>query len=320
MINEISINAVKDYLDYLLNKCTMVQIVTDSEQEAFQFFDSQNSRGRALIPHDLLKSFHLREMNDIEEKQKIEIIDRWESTKQKDLEKLFADNLYPLVRWYKYLDGLGYSTKKINTFKGVKKSSIYNFAMYNRAANLYIERFNQECMYELVSGKTINQFQLTQPIIAGRRFFEYSLHYLALKTSVEKRIDFNYKERGQLNLMPEDNIGDGYVKNLFVNVVMFFVDRFNISELTDYRLDLLYRWAYSIRLVMKAVYKESINLYAEGNSERVNKGLNMFARISEMQDPSELDSILLNEISKKDVEKYKVNMNKYSDIFNYMNK
>lgn len=39
-----------DYRDYILSRCTFVKIVTDSEQEAFQFFDSQNSRGKELAP------------------------------------------------------------------------------------------------------------------------------------------------------------------------------------------------------------------------------------------------------------------------------
>ena len=33
---------------YLLKNCTVVKIVTDEEQEAFQFFDSQNSRGKGI--------------------------------------------------------------------------------------------------------------------------------------------------------------------------------------------------------------------------------------------------------------------------------
>lgn len=57
-INELTDDEREKYKDYLLNQCTTVQIVTDSEQEAFQFFDSQNSRGKELAPHDLLKSYH----------------------------------------------------------------------------------------------------------------------------------------------------------------------------------------------------------------------------------------------------------------------
>jgi len=52
---------------------------------------------------------------------KCEIIKAWENTKQSELENLFSDHLYPLVRWYKRRDGLNYSTKDIKTFKGIKK-------------------------------------------------------------------------------------------------------------------------------------------------------------------------------------------------------
>ena len=84
-----------------MNQCTTVQIVTDSEQEAFQFFDSQNSRGKELAPHDLLKSYHLREMNSEVENLKVKIINRWENVNQDDLDDLFKSYLYPLTQWYR---------------------------------------------------------------------------------------------------------------------------------------------------------------------------------------------------------------------------
>ena len=76
-ISELPKDEQNKYKNYLFERCSVVQIVTDSEQEAFQFFDSQNSRGKELAPHDLLKSYHLREMNDEEENQKIRIINQW---------------------------------------------------------------------------------------------------------------------------------------------------------------------------------------------------------------------------------------------------
>ncbi|MGC6756730.1 hypothetical protein ACP0GT_25630, partial [Escherichia coli] len=48
-------------IDFLLNRCQVVCFVLQDISEAFQFFDSQNARGRDLAPHDLLKAFHLRE-------------------------------------------------------------------------------------------------------------------------------------------------------------------------------------------------------------------------------------------------------------------
>lgn len=178
--NNLCIVSVREILDdniiipgyqrpYRWSTESALTLVSDT-YSAFQFFDSQNSRGKELAPHDLLKSYHLREMHDDSESEKVQIINLWENTSQKKLGLLFEKNLFPLVKWYKTQDGLNYSVKDIKTFKGIKKNNNYNFSVYNRAANLYIERFNDEGMYELTSGKRVNQFQLTQPLIAGKRF------------------------------------------------------------------------------------------------------------------------------------------------------
>lgn len=302
---------LESYSNYLLDHCTVVKIVTKDEQEAFQFFDSQNSRGKALAPHDLLKSYHLREMNDESESLKIDIVNTWESTKQSELENLFADNLFPLIRWYKNKNGLNYSIKQIDAFKGIKKSNNYNFSIYNKASNLYVEKFNYEGLYELASGEALNQFQLTQPLIAGTRFFKYTQHYLNLYKTLEKRIfhSFNTEE------IIQSGSGDAYIYNLFINILMFYVDRFNINSLTETRLLFFYKWAYSLRVCMKAVYRESINKYARGKSDRLNIGLNLFSVISDMQDPMELDTIILDVVSEDIFKNSKVNTERYQKVF-----
>ncbi|WP_206077464.1 hypothetical protein [Massilia sp. HP4] len=49
----------EDSIDFLLNRCQFVVFELTDISEAFQFFDSQNARGRDLDPHDLLKAYHL---------------------------------------------------------------------------------------------------------------------------------------------------------------------------------------------------------------------------------------------------------------------
>ena len=58
---------MKSLRDFIEQQCELIVVITDDESEAFQFFDSQNARGKALYPHDLLKAYHLREMADIDE-------------------------------------------------------------------------------------------------------------------------------------------------------------------------------------------------------------------------------------------------------------
>ena len=46
------------FLNELKDKCEFVVITVYHQDEAFQLFDTQNSRGKELYPHDLLKAFH----------------------------------------------------------------------------------------------------------------------------------------------------------------------------------------------------------------------------------------------------------------------
>lgn len=292
-IQELSDNERSEYTEFLLNKCTIVKIVTDSVQEAFQFFDSQNSRGKELAPHDLLKSYHLREMSSKDEVSKVNIINQWENRNQNELSQLFESYLFPLIQWYKGKDGLNYSSKKIDSFKGIKSNSISNFAIYHKASNLYIEQFNSNGANELLASNKLNQFQLTQPLIAGERFFNYSIYYAVLLEKVQKKI----AEVFNSEMIPQNGTGDTYIKVLYECVLLFFVDRFGFENLTDSIMLYLYKWSYSPRVVMSAVYKQTINKYAQGRHERVNSDLAMFIIISEINSPEELKLCHLDKIT-----------------------
>ena len=62
-IKNYSISHKEAFKNYILEICEMIYVELDDLDEAFQFFDSQNSRGKPLESYDLLKAYHLREMN-----------------------------------------------------------------------------------------------------------------------------------------------------------------------------------------------------------------------------------------------------------------
>lgn len=302
-INELSKDEQKKYKEYVCEQCSAVQIVTDSEQEAFQFFDSQNSRGKALDPHDLLKSYHLREMDEEDEQQKIKLINRWENVKQEDLNDLFKNYLYPLTQWYKGKHGLGYSSSKIDVFKGIKANHVFNYAVYHKASHLFVEQFNANGSHELLASRALNQFQLTQPLLAGTRFFHYTLHYRNLLEQVKKLIHKVHTNEQ----IPNTRAGDIYTKQLYECALLFFADRFGIDNLSKGVMQQLYTWSYSLRLIMDAVYPQTIHKYARGEHERVNYGLRLFSEMNEMNDGEELKLITLEQpqMKTKNKEKYK---------------
>lgn len=70
--------SLEEYIDILLTKCEFVIVELSKLSEAFQFFDSQNSRGLDLHPHDLLKAYHLREFDPSEAELKTKAVQQWE--------------------------------------------------------------------------------------------------------------------------------------------------------------------------------------------------------------------------------------------------
>ncbi len=268
------------YKDYMLDHCTLVVIITEKQEEAFQFFDSQNTRGKELAPHDLLKAYHLREMEytNISKYEKEELINQWESIDADELKDLFADYLYPLTQWYKGRNGLYYDKTKIDVFKGISNNiNKYNFALFHKGCENY---------------------QLTQPFIAGEKFFKYGLHYYYLLQEVEKIINECHKN---IDEVPNYKTGNIYIRRLYTCALLFFIDRFNIKSLEKVHIKTIYKWCYSLRLVLHAVYRESVNKYAKDkhNHNELKDNDRLFIKMSEMLSPDEI----LN-INVKTIEEY----------------
>lgn len=296
------------YLKYIKEQCTFAIIITENEYEAFQFFDSQNSRGKSLAPHDLLKAYHLREMKNISEHEKENIINQWESIKEKELTELFADYLYPIIQWYKGKYGLYYNEKKIYVFKGISAESQYNFAMYHIFSNIFVEKYKKELSF-IQNFIELNQFQLTQPVIAGERFFKYVMHYNKLLQTIKEKIRIENKDKE----VPEYRTGDLYIKQLYISVLLFFVDRFGIKSLEKKHMDIIYKWSYALRLVMTAVYRETVNKYANNKHDRLHEHNSLFVKINTMTLPDEILNIVLMKAEKLDI---KCNIQAILDKYN----
>ena len=69
--------------EFIKDNCEMIVVITDDISEAFQFFDSQNARGKKLYPHDLLKAYHLKEMRSLDADATEKVVHTWENMDQK---------------------------------------------------------------------------------------------------------------------------------------------------------------------------------------------------------------------------------------------
>jgi len=291
------------YKDYILKNCEFVKIVTDSEQEAFQLFDSQNSRGKPLYPHDLLKAYHLREMvgeNSVIDDTTKNIINEWETlNKEKDgevnLADLFEYYLYPIRQWIKLKDGLGnarkrgnlnFDSKKIDAFKGIKVNSDYNFAKYHLQ-----HQWSDENRCE-------NIFQLDQEIIAGKPFFYFVQRYRNLLNKIHSIVKEKRGNR-EIPLVPNEH----YVKKIYEAALLLYVDRF-YDKPEKGTIDYFFRWAYYLRIEKDRVDELSINKYA--------KDTRMFQIISEAMYHDDIFSMGLPHLEERHEKK-----TKYANLYNY---
>lgn len=300
-------------INFLLNKCQVVFFILDDVSEAFQFFDSLNSRGKDLEPHDLLKAYHLREFTQDELPEQAKIIDDWEESDENDdsgenkLSFLFSDVLFRIKNWSMLRSARNFSKNDIGLFKGLNLAKHH----YPHSERLRMINFvvNEVKHYHKVD----YPFQLSEPIINGKNFFEMIKHYAHLynnyrqftSSTSESEIYTLFDDCTQLHLNSlsqsifnalnyspnRHRTGDQYIRMMFDCALLFYFDKFGISEINR-AIERLFAWAYSLRMHLQAVRLASIDNYAIGQYEGLNHGIQVFSIIRNALHPNEV----LNEL------------------------
>lgn len=270
----------EDHIDCLLNKCQVVIFELSDVSEAFQFFDSQNARGRDLEPHDLLKAFHLREFSASDEHLKVRTVGRWENSETEELASLFSQYLYRIRNWSKGAPARYFGKEDAALFKGVNIETIgrYPYVEQLRIAHYFVDHYNSQ--YERrVDGRALGfPFHLDQMIINGRRFFEMVDHYQERVAQFKTRTISGFK--GGNNDLEElakrimttidsyeghGRTGDRYVRTIFDCLLIYYLDKFGQVE-TSRAIEKIFIWAYSLRLQMQVVQLASIDNYVLENN------------------------------------------------------
>ncbi|URQ92702.1 DUF262 domain-containing protein [Pseudoalteromonas sp. SCSIO 43101] len=276
-------------IDFLLNHCEVVTFVLDDVSEAFQFFDSQNARGRDLDPHDLLKAFHLREFSQSESQLKADSVRHWESLESEQLARLFANYLFRIRNWAQGKSAQYFNKSKVGLFKGVNLDQVglYPYVEPLRIAHHFVDDYNGQYQRHIDHQHMRFPFHLDQMIINGRRFFEMTSHYQhkineivsdersgkhKAKNSEDKihtiRILDHELEPLASKILHTLNTyssrirtGDGYIRTLFDCAVIFYLDKFGAHQLSQ-AIEKLFIWAYSCRLQMQVVGIERMDKHA----------------------------------------------------------
>lgn len=298
----------EDLLEYIKLNCELIIVITEDISEAFQFFDSQNARGKKLYPHDLLKAFHLREMRDLDAKETEKVVKVWEDIPQNELSTLFSDYLYRIKEWTKGNKAIELSEYNIHKFKGINQKDNFPYAQYFKGAFAYADMVNQSAM-PFVSGlRNIKPFQLDAPIVAGKPFFDYTKHYFEILKDIQnndKYVGYFINDNEIVRTLDlrkyKNGVGNRITRLLFDTAILLFVDRFcpterprkNDIEMLEQFVVFAFIWSYSLRAQYSNLGWLSAQNYIIGNG--LTNSFNIYKTISEVDSPISL----LSELSEK---------------------
>ncbi|QTO02334.1 DUF262 domain-containing protein [Aggregatibacter sp. 2125159857] len=273
-IKNYSVSDKDKFKNYILEICEMVRIELDDLDEAFQFFDSQNSKGKPLESYDLLKAYHLREMNDKPKEIIHNCVERWEksalSQEINNLDKIINYILFRLRRWHYQESGEVFTSDELETFKGVSESATYPYLSPVFATKV-VEKLAQQnpmfCHPRFVK----TSFQTIQTLINGEQFFDYVQYYAESYEKlfkegiglVDKVIKINGKDLGKgVNTFLNNQdycyrVGDKYLKNLFECIVLFYFDKFGEVHLDEF-INKAFLWVYRIRFEYQRITFKTI--------------------------------------------------------------
>lgn len=269
-----SVDEKRRYIEAMAELLEFVIVSTTQLAESFQLFDSQNTRGRALAPHDLLKAFHLREMRNHPNEMK-HTVEKWERTDPKDIHLLFQDYLFPVKHWIEKDNGHRFTSADIDEFKGVSFDLQYYYAM------------------RTVKGMPI--FQIDQPFVSGKSFFEYVEHYLNLLSDVKAAVS-----KDDINLFLDGaGVGYSYAKQLFYCAVLYYCDRFRNFD--DRIIKRLYAWAFMVRLQMQKLGFDSVKNYAIGEKVGDRETIPMFYLLQKCMKESDVLKIIVPMLPQEEI-------------------
>ncbi|SFF95653.1 Protein of unknown function DUF262 [Salegentibacter agarivorans] len=284
-----------DFLNYINKFCEFVEIRVTSLSEAFQMFDSQNSRGKSLEAYNLLKAYHIRAMEDEEATatDKIESDRRWEnatrfvldplntrSNPQDILKKLFNEQLYRTRVWSRKQAAYKFNKNAIDEFKGhtirSKEEMEYPFHNSNLLHSVALNYFNSlqvqvkgmKSRFNQKHLSNVNDFvAINQPLINGKSFFDYVESYVEIykQLFIIKKDDYFLKEfkgfyEAQCNYPKSYRDGDKYLKELYKSLIILVFDKYGEDGVNKLYKE-LYAIVYRLRLEKQQVKYAAVAKY-----------------------------------------------------------
>lgn len=286
------INQLDEVKKYIEKKVIVSYLITKSQDEAFLFFDSQNTRGRPLVRKDLLKVHHIRHMQkEIKETPSLEVtlvkfVKQWEVDekvdndmsylgKDKDFLEFLFDQLLGLIRRSVRRELRPSDLQKVDVYKEFASSGAsgnlnnYNqpplFESFTYDLDSEIVRFDTKLIpfngpYS-VKGFDWMPFEITQSIAGGSGFFLFTRKYVALLKKLRENEYFTM-------LDGISGAGNGYLRKVYRASLAYFFDKFGDDKFSDFAMHLFLILAY-YRTNSGSVYDKGVVKFQWGGNNAI---------------------------------------------------
>jgi hypothetical protein len=300
----------KAFREFILTNVCFVRIQAPSQDEAFVFFDSQNSRGKSLEKYDLLKAHHLRYISDANERVAEECTIFWEKIDKSGGLGYLIDTLLGRTRvWSRkeYVD-----VDVLEEFKSQRVTNnsdgFYQLNHYQQPPIFekwrYIDREvhddndGLELVYRDIDAwhgtkrlkfvsesKRFLPFQLLQPLEGGEQFFWFIEKYEQLRNELfsdekEKSLPVLFLELYNVYLRLDYNLGMNYIRQVFEACCLFYYDKFGTENILEFALCVEHQLSI-LRFNKASVQRASIDKF-------IREGDNIFSIIHEAAFPEHI--------------------------------
>ncbi|PKZ29721.1 hypothetical protein CYJ41_02180 [Campylobacter ureolyticus] len=298
-----------DFIEFILNNLVVTYIKTKDLDEAFKFFDTQNSRGKKLDDVDLLKNHHFMHLGDMDISIQKQIAKEW-----KKYENMRVDSYHRNMR-----ELLKCVINDLYILRLMFDDRNFYFDVWINYDNSVLNEFKTQ-----IKGENLNlrDFKFSSNIVGGMMFFDYTFKYARIYEILKQKANFSTNRflnqaMIMLLLVYVDKFGfdenfEKFYKNFFVRLFVVFIGYSRIDSnsrwLKDITKDVFNKILssdYSFYLIERLEYDLKFNFFRSyqmaGYKEKIDALLNNLNFIKDKNfTAKDIEKLSFNNIARKD--------------------
>lgn len=298
-----------DLIEFILNNLVVTYIKTKDLDEAFKFFDTQNSRGKKLDDVDLLKNHHFMHLGDMDISIQKQIAKEW-----KKYENMRVDSYHRNMR-----ELLKCVINDLYILRLMFDDRNFYFDVWINYDNSVLNEFKTQ-----IKGENLNlrDFKFSSNIVGGMMFFDYTFKYARIYEILKQKANFSTNRflnqaMIMLLLVYVDKFGfdenfEKFYKNFFVRLFVVFIGYSRIDSnsrwLKDITKDVFNKILssdYSFYLIERLEYDLKFNFFRSyqmaGYKEKIDALLNNLNFIKDKNfTAKDIEKLSFNNIARKD--------------------